>query len=219
MASPHTRGWTRAREQAARRGEGFPAHAGMDPTCPCPGRPAGRLPRTRGDGPRPRGAASRPRGASPHTRGWTPVPIVHGPIDGGFPAHAGMDPAIRSSAASSGRLPRTRGDGPDGAVRPGAGPGASPHTRGWTRLPRAEPLGVEGFPAHAGMDPAPWATAWSRSWLPRTRGDGPDAAALRGGRVTASPHTRGWTPPAPAAGWRLPGFPAHAGMDRRRARA
>ena len=73
-----------------------------------------------------------------------------------------------------------------------------------------------GFPAHAGMDPAPSCRHEQLHGLPRTRGDGP--LPLFGVRLGhgASPHTRGWTgaevelPPA------RPGFPAHAGMDRAR---
>ena len=96
---------------------------------------------------------------------------------------------------------------------------ASPHTRGWTRVSSMVPPSVSGFPAHAGMDPVQAARAAARIRLPRTRGDGPGAAAGPGRSGWASPHTRGWTP-APAGGGRAGlGFPAHAGMDpSRRAR-
>ena len=53
------------------------------------------------------------------------------------------------------------------------------------------------------------------SGLPRTRGDGPmpDKSIVTG--HGASPHTRGWTPPAGSHPGQALGFPAHAGMDPR----
>ena len=91
---------------------------------------------------------------------------------------------------------------------------ASPHTRGWTplALEPGHPLG--GFPAHAGMDPRPSTRCSTRSWLPRTRGDGPDRVGTRDTRSEASPHTRGWTPIPGVIRVTARGFPAHAGMDR-----
>ena len=192
-ASPHTRGWTRPAPEPDVSAAGFPAHAGMDP-----GRATGRLfvqrlPRTRGDGP---GSASARRRRC-----------------AGFPAHAGMDPAAPHSSAERIRLPRTRGDGPL-PVR-GAAPAAaaSPHTRGWTAHFDGSPLEVRGFPAHAGMDPMPPPTRSNRTWLPRTRGDGPWRACGRTCGGEASPHTRGWTPCACSDSASSTGFPAHAGMD------
>ena len=201
-----------------------------------------RVPRTRGDGPGyPKdGRASRP--CSPHTRGWTGsehrgavrihgVPRTRG--DGPrsllaklettavFPAHAGMDRAIRCVPSHCSRVPRTRGDGPDCV------------------LLRAMASGV--FPAHAGMDRScqtvsarqvscsPHTRGWTGASqgpnrlgdrVPRTRGDGPcpSRAPVRGLCVfpahagmdrhaeertdleqKCSPHTRGWTVPDPRA--------------------
>ena len=91
--SPHTRGWT---FWAARKGQsspGFPAHAGMDRVAASGRGGARRFPRTRGDGPTTPRPVLPPRRVSPHTRGWT-RPSSDGPYSGGgFPAHAGMDPA------------------------------------------------------------------------------------------------------------------------------
>ena len=96
-------------------------------------------------------------------------------------------------ARRSGRLPRTRGDGPaTDHARPASAP-ASPHTRGWTLPgPRSAHRGA-GFPAHAGMDPAYPLPERPAAGLPRTRGDGPAIGSLTATRGT--------------------GFPAHAGMD------
>ena len=55
--------------------------------------------------------------------------------------------------------------------------------------------------------------------LPRTRGDGPGANGGLGWTASASPHTRGWTAVPAVRRGQGRGFPAHAGMDRRRCRA
>ena len=49
--SPPTRGWTRGAGAGLERPEGFPAHAGIDPTCPSRRSRYCRFPRPRGDGP------------------------------------------------------------------------------------------------------------------------------------------------------------------------
>ena len=189
---PRTRG-DGPRSQSKRRGrtrhvsQGFPAHAGMDPTSI--GFPAhagmtpdtrhrqeSRLPRTRGDGP---GSSRRVTGdrASPHTRGWTPVACRSLSMQHrGFPAHAGMDPARKTAPDRSGEAsPHTRGWTLSWSHRRGLSDAASPHTRGWTL--RSGPVRAGrrrcGFPAHAGMDPR--------------------AAAASSACRRASPHTRGWT--------------------------
>ena len=125
-ASPHTRGWTPPTIAAARgtggprlprtrgdgpamrlslapslRREGFPAHAGMDPSrrMPCSARFGNpRLPRTRGDGPTHSGRVLSGSRRLPRTRGDGPrAPRrrrrARRP---GFPAHAGMDPRLGS---------------------------------------------------------------------------------------------------------------------------
>ena len=78
----------------------------------------------------------------------------------------------------------------------------------------AEWLRSEGFPAHAGMDPRPWAGSTSPGRFPRTRGDGPPPPRPIGHGFQVSPHTRGWTPAPRLDVAEDVGFPAHAGMDR-----
>ena len=73
------------------------------------------LPRTRGDGPAGHILDRAAGRASPHTRGWTRPGVGQHVLSIGFPAHAGMDPLETSSSYGSGRLPRTRGDGPPSA--------------------------------------------------------------------------------------------------------
>ena len=181
-ASPHPRGWTQGRRPRAAPATGFPAPAGMDPSrcrptyhrrrlprtrgdggfpapagmdptrCPRRGRDAG-LPRTRGDGPAFKRTDTELVEASPHPRGWTPAAPPAPDQSAGFPAPAGMDPRYRARAAAPPRLPRTRGDGPHGAMGSRGPCRASPHPRGWTRDERAAGQGQRGFPAPAGMDP------------------------------------------------------------------
>ena len=212
-ASPHTRGWTRAKETTTVGVGGSPAHAGMDPSPPGYCSVPARLPRTRGDGPHPPSRGGSAPAAPPHTRGWTPPnPRINGPGTGS-PAHAGMDPTHRAPGPSKAGLPRTRGDGPDYRIKVFAAGEAPPHTRGWTRAVRPHHAPYVGFPAHAGMDPS-YVERWTpRLGLPRTRGDGP-ARRRRPPLVWAAPpHTRGWTPaPRVTVPYRR-GSPAHAGMD------
>ena len=92
-ASPHTRGWTRECRRVAARLDGFPAHAGMDRLLKSRRPRRCWLPRTRGDGPEKISTSATVRMASPHTRGWTRRRRRDVGPGGGFPAHAGMDPA------------------------------------------------------------------------------------------------------------------------------
>ena len=212
-APPHTRGWTRMPALKRLRGEGSPAHAGMDPGRYLPWWMGHRLPRTRGDGPpTPIGAGFRPR-APPHTRGWTLGGWPSGGFYIGSPAHAGMDPPPGKRWATTRRLPRTRGDGPRASRPCWTRSMAPPHTRGWTYSPPTSSSGPTGSPAHAGMDPSRMTGHWLSIRLPRTRGDGPAQFQREENRATAPPHTRGWTPGIVLTRLHARGSPAHAGMD------
>ena len=127
---------------------GFPAHAGWTHSEGAAKVRGRRLPRTRGDEPVSAEYLRKHDPASPHTRGWTVRSAAAAEPDEGFPAHAGMDPRISSSARSGARLPRTRGDGPGQPSRPRSTPGASPHTRGWTPTASDYRRRTCGFPAH-----------------------------------------------------------------------
>ena len=63
------------------------------------------------------------------------------------------------------------------------------------------------------MDPGLVALSDPSPGLPRARGDGPVADALKVMAVPASPRTRGWTLEGSARMTDGIGFPAHAGMD------
>ena len=66
------------------------------------------------------------------------------------------------------------------------------------------------------MDPSAAPAAEGDFGLPRTRGDGPEWRRGLDGLARASPHTRGWTRRDSQPAEHGEGFPAHAGMDRRR---
>ena len=206
LVSPPTRGWTSPSSTAP--GEGSPRPRGDGPlqmvsTVSPPTRGWTRVDKAVLPG------RSVDLEVSPPTRGWTrssgdqrldrrtgfPRPRGDGPAcsprakhpASGFPAHAGMDPAVTGSAAPT-------GDGAEGRPTP-----VSPPTRGWTqglRTSRSAGPPHGGFPAHAGMDPiATRARRIDLRRFPRPRGDGPLRAhrsmVVLHGEV--SPPTRGWT--------------------------
>ena len=213
-AAPLTRGWTRERDLDGPRSRGCPAHAGMDPSSRSTRRPPSRLPRSRGDGPVVAGEGAPAPTAAPLTRGWTRLAGRQRARGGGCPAHAGMDPWGRWTRARSLRLPRSRGDGPFGSRCARTVPTAAPLTRGWTPGGRGDVAHPQGCPAHAGMDPVERLRLVARSWLPRSRGDGPPDIEPRIPSVLAAPLTRGWTHLRSPHARPSAGCPAHAGMDR-----
>ena len=228
---------------SSRPGGGFPAHAGMDPTrrLPCElhsdrrGFPAHAgmdlvtakgsadrswLPRACGDGPVSAGRIPTSKWASPRMRGWTLSGLRHWPYLGscGFPAHAGMDPCVRTSARHAEQVASPRMRGWTLVLLPRSectARLASPRMRGWTRRARKACAGSPtcGFPAHAGMDPRAAARRSATSWLPRACGDGPVASEVNRNTLRASPRMRGWTHRGRAVRQKDRGFPAHAGMD------
>ena len=153
---------------------------------------------------------------SPRTRGWTLLSSHGRQFHPGFPAHAGMDPADSHGVSGARRFPRARGDGPLDDLLKFADLLVSPRTRGWTRDAAGEKPNLNGFPAHAGMDPRTSSTPGASSRFPRARGDGPWRTKAAKDARMVSPRTRGWTQYWPAFSNRSNGFPAHAGMDPRK---
>ena len=175
-----------------------------------------RLPRPRGDGPTPNTFALRVLGAPPPTRGWTPGTTGGHEAQEGSPAHAGMDLVASSKLQPSSWLPRPRGDGPVGTDTNRPVSVAPPPTRGWTpKWGRMHGDG-RGSPAHAGMDPVINTRSPFSVRLPRPRGDGPGGRHNCARSDKAPPPTRGWTGAPRHERIRVPGSPAHAGMDRSR---
>ncbi len=110
----------------------YPAHAGIDPQRRrCDGQDF-RLPRARGDRPH-EGLSSQPASkTTPRTRGSTPRLLWKQPTDRDYPAHAGIDLAMRKAEAIDMRLPRARGDRPAGVKPYYCGAPTTPRTRGST---------------------------------------------------------------------------------------
>ena len=191
--SPHPRGWS----DAGRLGIGYlvllPAPAGMVPrfsACSAAVRPA---PRTRGDGPVAIRELLSLTDCSPHPRGWSQDDRRAGVRRTLLPAPAGMVPNSGSTPPISATAPRTRGDGPAGALPPASAPGCSPHPRGWSHRRLVQGGMTWLLPAPAGMVP-PWAsTGRPVGPAPRTRGDGPQMEDLAEIVSVCSPHPRGWS--------------------------
>ena len=93
-----------------------------------------------------------------------------------LPRTRGGGPYSRTAGGSV-RLPRTRGGGPYWILWFILSVEASPHTRGWTEVLRADDRKSNGFPAHAGTDPPGGTPKITLTRLPRTRGDGPLSSA------------------------------------------
>ncbi len=154
--------------------------------------------------------------APPRTRGWTTPTFAAAGGTCGSPAHAGMDPPPRRQPLTRPRLPRARGDGPHTRPLHAQSHPAPPRTRGWTRAKLGGWASKWGSPAHAGMDLQSFCTGSRTWWLPRARGDGPQALAAPSPAEEAPPRTRGWTQEAVPTPSPAPGSPAHAGMDPQR---
>ncbi len=129
-----------------------------------------------------------------------------------------MDPLAISGSCWRLRFPRPRGDGPCEVARRSELSSVSPPTRGWTSSWSANMEPSPGFPAHAGMDPRADARRHRAFRFPRPRGDGPCHGLVNCEMLTVSPPTRGWTRLLRRLSSGGLGFPAHAGMDRRRSR-
>ena len=153
------------------------------------------------------------RAVSPPTRGWTRARCAWRHLRTGFPAHAGMDLSWVSWHRFSTRFPRPRGDGPFAIFDRRTFAEVSPPTRGWTVIRRKVGKQLDGFPAHAGMDPEEARRSGPRRGFPRPRGDGPSRRSCKVRASLVSPPTRGWTLAVNATRTHRHGFPAHAGMD------
>ena len=212
--SPHPRGWTPGAAAGGHGPGGFPAPAGMDPVDRALQDRDARIPRTRGDGPSDIRTGVLSLADSPHPRGWTPQPRSQHAVSHGFPAPAGMDPSRRCWWGPTGRIPRTRGDGPHATRLRISGRRDSPHPRGWTPTWLLACGFTFGFPAPAGMDRDRRSKRAAASGIPRTRGDGPALEVDPGDGLQDSPHPRGWTAVLHIRARPQEGFPAPAGMDR-----
>jgi len=167
----------------------------------------------RGDRPQQAHACCNPEPATPHARGSTSLALLISPLIRGYPACAGIDLENSVSTLLDCWLPRMRGDRPQPQVSCAGESAATPHARGSTLHSHGSCVMTPGYPACAGIDPAPGTPAPPRLRLPRMRGDRPLVNALRRGWLWATPHARGSTviPDSLLKGWE--GYPACAGID------
>ncbi len=151
--------------------------------------------------------------ATPHTRGSTVPGMGNACPKSGYPAYAGIDRLDISLRPVLHRLPRIRGDRPAIFSFSSVVPGATPHTRGSTPLVVLKLIGMQGYPAYAGIDPSKLQCHDYHLWLPRIRGDRPSAVMCPRYTITATPHTRGSTGPTADIPAVSGGYPAYAGID------
>ena len=172
---------------------GYPACAGIDLASPPTSIKGAGLPRMRGDRPPHEMCWALVCTATPHARGSTSHDNRHRRSVRGYPACAGIDPKRERTARLIIRLPRMRGDRPVYLPDPSIAPWATPHARGSTLLATRSILGLEGYPACAGIDPKALAGCGHPQRLPRMRGDRPQFMFTLKQIPVATPHARGST--------------------------
>ncbi len=111
----------------------------------------------------------------------------------GYPACAGIDPNRGALDTRVPRLPRMRGDRPHTRQPAIRAEGATPHARGSTLANAVDQARYCGYPACAGIDPAPPLLTARPIRLPRMRGDRPSQLSSVANVRAATPHARGST--------------------------
>ncbi len=162
-ASPLTRGSTRHNRAPTLDPHSSPAHAGIDRRGSAPAVGRRRFPCSRRDRPIWSNVIWGFWADPPFTRGST---LHHRPLvdaEHGSPSHAGIDPKLVSTSATSSRLPRSRGDRPSSTSSRKQGSSAPPLTRGSTQQVPQPGHHRVGSLAHAGIDPtARWCgSSWA----------------------------------------------------------
>ena len=109
-------------------------------------------------------------GSSPHAQGWTESAGRLPGVRGVFPARAGVDRRSTGCTTCRGRLPRTRGGGPEVLSQPVPATASSPHARGWTVGRALLAADLEVFPARAGVNRPSSISPWPSAGIPRMRG-------------------------------------------------
>ena len=149
--------------------------------------------RSRGDGPNPKMPITQDIVKPPLTRRWTPRRRGQRGPHRQTSAHAEMDPSWTVFRPARKTNLRSRGDGPvanaillDSYRKP-------PLTRRWTGYSSCFRSQRQQTSAHAEMDHLAVLDVEHILANLRSRGDGPTALFLRGGRVFKPPLTRRWT--------------------------
>ena len=210
---PLTRRWTPDLLRRQRRRRQTSAHAGMNLRFEKPHVHAFSKPRSRGDEPRRVAAACRSRPKTPLTRRWTGYSACFRSQRQQTSAHAEMDHLAVLDVEHILANLRSRGDGPIGhyIYRPLSS--KPPLTRRWTPSLWGVVDVTPQTSAHAEMDPLSSCSTAQITANLRSRGDGPTALFLRGGRVFKPPLTRRWTRYLSHGISKMPQTSAHAEMD------
>ena len=172
-----------------------------------------RLPRMRGDRPDDVLSWVADHQATPHARGSTLPYYRHRLWREGYPACAGIDPHWRFRRPEVARLPRMRGDRPDGRANTLPALLATPHARGSTVFQGRSNKSAGGYPACAGIDRMEKGMGPVCAGLPRMRGDRPRSLIPSSPSAPATPHARGSTLLTPETDAVAGGYPACAGID------
>ena len=174
--------------------------------------PCKSFPRVRGDVPTKPSWKKICSRFSPRTRGCSCMPKFISLMKTVFPAYAGMFLRPYCEPWCTPGFPRVRGDVPTPAQSPLAAARFSPRTRGCSAARLAGGLGLEVFPAYAGMFLGVGNVRVLLYSFPRVRGDVPHLLTILLTERLFSPRTRGCSfAPRPRVGLSLV-FPAYAGM-------
>ncbi len=112
VATPHARGSTQCQSRARRPSQGYPACAGIHPYWGSTTKALSCLPRMRGDPPEVVGWKGLSELSTPHARGSTSLIGEMTVLSSVYPACAGIHPVSGLRKATTGSLPRMRGDPP-----------------------------------------------------------------------------------------------------------
>ena len=151
LSTPHARGSTRVCQGGLRQRIVYPACAGihLDPGFCEKKHP--RLPRMRGDPPEVVGWKGLSELSTPHARGSTSLIGEMTVLSSVYPACAGIHPVSGLRKATTGSLPRMRGDPPIVAVCNTGALMSTPHARGSTLNRLKEVQAQVVYPACAGI--------------------------------------------------------------------
>jgi len=130
-----------------------------------------------------------------------------------YPACAGIDPSLMSTARMCVGLPRMRGDRPPHRSHHHQADPFTPHARGSTWVDTILIFIYTVYPACAGIDPLGGYQDYRQPSLPRMRGDRPCLLPSPAPRKKFTPHARGSTPIFQNSIGSANVYPACAGID------
>ena len=173
VSTPHARGSTPPMYPTILEMYVYPACAGIHLTDMKKLGTYKRLPRMRGDPPWRRNSDDSRLGSTPHARGSTLSTVGGNMYVRVYPACAGIHPSYSKPTRLNQRLPRMRGDPPNGYSGTLEMALSTPHARGSTLVRPFRDLRSGVYPACAGIHPLESGKRLFGKGLPRMRGDPP----------------------------------------------